>query len=1154
MRIFTLLLSLLLVYLVLNNSVVVNGQNSKADNTGVRRDFYDAQVIPHGSGKTVAPLGMVFTKDGSRLLAWGEDQFVSNWSVNNGVIDSDLKNTKHHRWQFYRESFGIVASGVLTKDNRYLLVAGNAVNKNEVAFHNLNDNSSYWIYQENTKDTKRHFYSTMAFNEKDHQIILGREDGGVEIRGLDVQNKKYASQTILNLEELKPEHPNVTLVSLNQDQSKLFVFWVDGNWAFWNIENGKYAKGLTSNTLVMPKGTINKFADISADFKWLAYSAYSEKQKVAMAVDFKTEKHHIAQKPEAELGIRLEPFQVQFDQSYNLYVNYGKFKESTNEVLGSILAKYENSNSGFKLEKQFKVDYQIQSFCIHPDQKHLAITGGMKNEVSILNFAEAPKVVSSLALKLYNFSEIQVSEEGKQLALRISQNQDKWLTFDMEKKFLLKKAPEQNWAKPILNKNGWTFKIDPYDKYSVVLENGGLTIPIKLDADDGWIKCASFLPGKGLKIVLGHKYGATLYEVNSVNKKAVVIKALRGHKKYVVALTPSANGDILYTCGDDFSVAAFSLKDLPLHPNLGISVVMEKNELIVDKVYPYSPGWLVGLKTRSNQNIDKITKIIEYDERNEELSYELGKKISPEDFKKKWDTPPVGKIRKIFFDSYLKGMDGKLSPTEKGEQTRCLVRPTWKLMIDESLEWVLYRWQDMYYDSSPLGDRIVGWVVCQRKEGNYPIYSVADQFIKIFKKPEMTTLKILSSLLLYEEKSQTKNGYPHLSSPKVELKVDAIEGGIDCKIQIKEDPDARELGKLERVLVYRDDYLIYQANALPGKDFKIPDSIKIPISKLRTGKNEIRVITETRSGVRAEKEVIYNLEKPPADRPKPKMHSMSAGVSDYAVTSVFRDLSSARDCQLFDKLIALKTEATNIYTKGNSVLLINTEVTPENLLQSFSKLEKSIDNPDDLLIVLLSGHGVSGKSLAEVRKKNELNPGDLLTKEAKYFFVCANFNLAAYEETSLDADELIGGLESIPCRKIVLLDACHAGRGGEWYGDFRKHVNPVLLIGAAGKDEEAMERSIRDKARLQEPEDGAEINNMNGFFTYFFARELFGSNAHLAFGDKDILNLTDVFKNFEINFNKFKEANVQFDNTKPVLQSPLMFRNDKAENIILRKK
>ena len=436
MRIFTLLLSLLLVYLVLYESGIVTGQNVEPDNTGIRRDFYDAQVIPHGSGKITAPLGMVFTKDGSRLLAWGEDQFVSNWPVDKkGNIDSDVSKTKYHRWQFYRDSFGIVRSAVLTKDNSYLLVAGNALHKGEVAFHNLNDNTSSGIYQENTKDAKRQYYNSMAFNEKDHQIILGRDDGGVEIRGLDVQNKKYASQTILNLDELKSKHPKVALVSLNQDQSKLFVFWYDSNWAFWNIENGKYVKGLTSNILALPKGNINKDADISSDFKWLAYSAYVEKQKVAMAVDFQTKKPNILQKPMKEPGIRLEPFQVQFDPSNNLYVNYVKFEESSNEVLGSILAKYENTS--FKLEKQFKADYQIQSFCINPDQKHLAITGGIKNEVSILNFAEAPKVVSSLALKLYNFSEIQVSEKGKQLALRIDRNQDKWLTFDLEKKFLL---------------------------------------------------------------------------------------------------------------------------------------------------------------------------------------------------------------------------------------------------------------------------------------------------------------------------------------------------------------------------------------------------------------------------------------------------------------------------------------------------------------------------------------------------------------------------------------------------------------------------------------------------------------------------------------------------------------------------------------------
>lgn len=1149
MRIFTLLLSLLLVYLVLYESGIVTGQNVEPDNTGIRRDFYDAQVIPHGSGKITAPLGMVFTKDGSRLLAWGEDQFVSNWPVDNGIIDSDVSKTKYHRWQFYRDSFGIIANGVLTKDNSYLLVAGNALHKNEVAFHNLNDNTSYGIYQENTKDAKKQYYNSMAFNEKDHQIILGREDGGVEIRGLDVQNKKYASQTILNLDELKSKHPKVALVSLNQDQSKLFVFWYDSNWAFWNIENGKYDKGLTSNTLALPKGTINKYADISADFKWLAYSALGDEKQDLVAVDFQTKKHHILLKPKAEPGTSLEPFQVQFDPSNNLYVNYVKFEESSNEVLGSILAKYENTKTGFKLEKQFKVDYQIQSFCIHPDQKHLAITGGIKNEVSILNFTEdpKPKVVSSLALKLYNFSEIQVSKEGKQLALRIDRNQDKWLTFDLEKKFLLKKAPEQDWAKPILKKDGWSFEIDLKNKYIVILKNEDLTIPIQLDADDGWIKCASFLPGKGLKIVLGHKYGATLYEVNPDNKKAVVIKALRGHKKYVVALTPSTNGDILYTCGDDFSVAAFSLKDLPLHPDLGVSVVLEKNELIVDKVYPYSPGWLVGLKTRSNQNMDKITKIIEYDEKNEKLTYDLGEKnITPEDFKKKWDTPPVGKIREIYFDSYLKGMDGKLSPNKRGEQTRCLVRPTWKLMIDDSLDWVLYRWQDMYYDSSPLGDRMIGWVVCQRKEGEDPKYSVGNQFINVFKKPALTTYKILNSLLLYETESQTKNGYPQLSSPTVELEVSEVEKkGIRCNIKVQSDSDAGALGKLERVLVYRDDYLVevYQRDAL-GKDFKIPDSIDIPISKLRTGKNVIRLIAETKSGVRAEKEVIYKLEKP-ADRPDPKMHAFAVGISDYKKiknNTKLVNTHSAQDCKNFQELVKSRATATNKYSLGRSIILTDAQVTEKNVISELNEFNKKIENPDDILIFLISGHGVPG--------------GDDLSKKFikdKHYFPCYDFNHESPEDTSLDADDIIGPLEQLPCRKLIIYNACHAGLAGDWYKDFVKHVNPVTMFCAASATETAAEvpPSKRAEAIPSSIKFAKEkyVKDMHGIFIFYTLGYLFENPEKMLPSSKNDRSLHDLYLLVKKEFEDGRS--VGDDRNSTVI---LFAGEDKGKEIILSEK
>ena len=1148
MRIFTLLLSLLLVYLVLYESGIVTGQNVEPDNTGIRRDFYDAQVIPHGSGKITAPLGMVFTKDGSRLLAWGEDQFVSNWPVNNGIIDSDVSKTKYHRWQFYRDSFGIIASGVLTKDNRYLLVAGNAVNRGEVAFHNLKDNTSYGIYQENTKDKNRYLYSTMAFNEKDHQIILGRNDGGVEIREMDKENKKYASQTILNSADLKSKHPEVILVSLNQDQSKLFVFWFDGNWAFWNIENGKYVKGLTSNILALPKGTINRHADISTDFKWFAYSALGKEKSVAMAVDFQTKEPHTLQKPMKAPGIRLEPFQVQFDQLNNLYVNYVKFEESSNEVLGSILAKYENTS--FKLEKQFKVDYQIQSFCIHPDQKHLAITGGIKNEVSILNFAEAPKVVSSLALKLYNFSEIQVSEAGKQLALRIDRNQDKWLTFDLEKKILLKKAPEQDWAKPILNKDGWTFEIDLKNKYSVILKNEDLTIPIQLDEDNGWIKCASFLPGKELKIVLGHMYGATLYEVNPVNKKAVVIKALRGHKKYVVALTPSANGDILYTCGDDFSVAAFSLKDLPLHPDLGVSVVLEKNELIVDKVYPYSPGWLVGLKTRSNQNMDKITKFIEYDEKNKHLIYDLGEKnITPEDFKKKWDTPPVGKNREIYFDSYLKGMDGKLSPTKKGEQTRCLVRPTWKLMIDYSLDWVLYRWQDMFYDSSPLGDRMVGWVVCQKEKGESPKYSVGNQFINVFKKPELTTYKILNSLLLYETESQTKNGYPQLSSPIVELKVSEVEKkGISCNIKVQSDTDARELGTLERVLVYRDDYLVkvYQGDALE-KEFKIADSIDIyiPISKLRTGKNEIRLIAETRSGVRAEQKETYILKEPPPDRPKAKMHAFAVGISDYekiktnSISDSFSKTNSAEDCRNFDKLVKSRATKTNKYSLGRSIILTDGQVTEKNIISELNEFNNLVKNPDDILIFLISGHGVPGSD--DLSKK---------TIKEKHYFPCHNFNHEDPENTSLDADDIIGPLEQLPCRKLIIYNACHAGLAGDWYKDFVKHVNPVTMFCAASAEKKASEvpPSIRAEAipKSIKFSKSEYVKDMHGIFTFYVMGYLF-ENPDMLPSSKNELSLNDLYLLVK---KEFEESGRDEINSKVVLFAG----EDKGKEIILSEK
>ena len=98
--------------------------------------------------------------------------------------------------------------------------------------------------------------------------------------------------------------------------------------------------------------------------------------------------------------------------------------------------------------------------------------------------------------------------------------------------------------------------------------------------------------------------------------------------------------------------------------------------------------------------------------------------------------------------------------------------------------------------------------------------------------------------------------------------------------------------------------------------------------------------------------------------------------------------------------------------------------------------------PDDLLVFYLGGHGINSDAYVNLEAqykgkfqlKEQLLPGE-------FWFCGPSFELERPSKDGLRAKELYHALAQLPCRKLVLLDACHSGDVAD---------NPVRILDADG--------------------------------------------------------------------------------------------------------
>lgn len=169
---------------------------------------------------------------------------------------------------------------------------------------------------------------------------------------------------------------------------------------------------------------------------------------------------------------------------------------------------------------------------------------------------------------------------------------------------------------------------------------------------------------------------------------------------------------------------------------------------------------------------------------------------------------------------------------------------------------------------------------------------------------------------------------------------------------------------------------------------------------LREGENTLRALVYGAKELQSEPlKIIFA----PA---KPNLHIVSIGVptADLKYTTKdardFAEALSAENNMAFGKIFL-------------DTLLSETNTTKTEMLKTLRRLQYRYADlqilPKDLLIVFVSGHGLGAY-------------------DGGFRLAASDYDSPFLQETSLDFElEMVNYLQSLPCRKLFLVDACHSG-------------------------------------------------------------------------------------------------------------------------------
>ncbi|WP_158819009.1 caspase family protein [Methylocapsa sp. S129] len=142
--------------------------------------------------------------------------------------------------------------------------------------------------------------------------------------------------------------------------------------------------------------------------------------------------------------------------------------------------------------------------------------------------------------------------------------------------------------------------------------------------------------------------------------------------------------------------------------------------------------------------------------------------------------------------------------------------------------------------------------------------------------------------------------------------------------------------------------------------------------------------------------------------PKPqgrKLRALIAGVSDYEASDMALAYA-AKDAHDFAH--AIEGQNGGYYAEVETRVLVDRQVTRENLIDGLDWLAKQENGPDDVSVLFLAGHGLTDEKLT-------------------YWFLPSDATEEKAHSRGLSQDDVRRALTNVPGKVVWFLDTCYAG-------------------------------------------------------------------------------------------------------------------------------
>ncbi len=669
-----------------------------------------------------------------------------------------------------------------------------------------------------------------------------------------------------------------------------------------------------------------------------------------------------------------------------------------------------NVESG-QMTRQRQLANNVYGCEISPDGRYLAYGGGELHQVFVEDLQNRWQRVSTSGGTL--IQHVRFGRKAGEPPFRFQTNSvesgPQWKSLDLSQPELEVRESQPAIGEPSSAFGTWSYRADPTKNQIRLLKGQQARGYVQLDAaTQGKLECQCWIPGPGgepsaLAVGTDIYNQVYIYGLPAGQTPAPMLRYFRGHHAVVRSVHASRDGRWLASGGDDGTVSFWSLQGLA-NPTIkrrwGIEVREEGGRLMVKSVDKLGPLYQKGL--RAGDQIQKIGWPT--------AGPQPGYAKTPGDIQRQLGTLPWNKT--VYFWTQKPGNVIAL----QGAWTRAM-----SLFMDDR-EWIAWT-PAGYYDCSPGGERMMGWIVNQPAEvpegaaGEQPVFYLAEQVNQRLFKP-----KILGGLLragdldgaldnLRVNNAQRIESPAELQPPKVEI-IEPQERYIDTnkptiKISAKAIPVGEHPVTEMRIQVGGRDRRSAPAGLMKSVSLRprnVPTDEKTFTLDLQPGINEIMVIAKTAESDEGHSDLIIVDYKTEAPEPSPTLYAVCVGISAYQDDSFsaleFAHLDAEKIANVF------KAGASELYTPVQVKVLTEQKATKQEILSALRALQANMKSTD-VGVFFYSGHGwrdeqTNIRYLIPIDGKNAPN-------------------------TFVSEKEVMEILSKTEGNLVLMLDACHSG-------------------------------------------------------------------------------------------------------------------------------